>query len=87
MTDKNSEFLRYNLYIIVGLIAGLSIGIGIGPQFRDFVVNNGWPNESISWATMSLIFVSIMLNGFVYHGLKKGDDRKSVTTLPTESKS
>lgn len=65
MTDKSSEILRYNLYIIVGLLAGLSIGIGVGPQFRDFVINNGWPNESISWATMSLIFVSIMLNGFL----------------------
>lgn len=66
MTDKSREILRCNLYIIVGVLAGLSIGIGVGPQFRDFVTNRGWPNESISWVAMSLIFVSIMLNGFLY---------------------
>jgi hypothetical protein len=86
MTDKGSEILRYSLYIIVGLLAGLSIGIGVGPQFRDFVINNGWPNESISLVTMSLIFISIMLNSFLYHGLKKGDYRKSVTKPSTQSK-
>ena len=85
MNDKSREILRCHLYVIVGLLVGLSIGIGVGPQFRDFVIDNGWPNESISWVTMSLILVSIMLNGFLYHGSKKVDHPKSDTNPSPQS--
>lgn len=87
MTDRTRECLRCSGYIVVGLFAGLAIGIGVGPQVREFLMNKGWPNESISWITMSLVFVSIFLNGFLYNGLKKGDHRRSVTNPSPQSES
>jgi hypothetical protein len=87
MTNESTEFLRYNLYIIVGLLAGLSIGIGVGPQFRDFVINKRWPKESIDAVAWSLFFVSILLNFYLYRGLQKGDHRESVTNSSPQSQS
>lgn len=84
-TNKSREALRYTLYIIVGLLAGLAIGIGLGPRLRDFVISNGWPNESIMYITMSLVLVSTVLNGFLYQGWKKDDYRKSDTNPPAKS--
>ena len=86
--DRNREFLRANLYIIVGLLAGLGIGIAVGSQFRDFVLSNGWPKESVSWIVMSLIYVSILLNAFLYQGWKKINAQESDMnpTLQSESK-
>jgi hypothetical protein len=78
MTSKSKEMLRSNLYVLVGLLGGLAIGIGVSPQFRELVISNGWPKESISWITMFLIFVSVMLNAFLYLGWKKVDARESV---------
>lgn len=84
MTDRKDR-LRCYLYTIVGLLAGLAIGIGVGPRFRDFVISHGWPNESISWITQCLIVVSIILNGFLYSGWKKSDHGKSTTNPSPKS--
>jgi hypothetical protein len=78
MTDKIREMLRYNLYITAGLLAGLAIGISVGPRLRDFVFSIGWPKESIDWLTWALIWVSIMINGLLWQRLKKVDRRESV---------
>ncbi|MFO0181030.1 MAG: hypothetical protein ACK517_04510 [bacterium] len=85
MTDKSRDFFRWYGYVIVGLLAGLAIGIGLGPRLRDFVISNGWPNESITYITMSLVLISTMLNGFLYQGWKKDDYRKSDTNPPAKS--
>ena len=86
-TNKSREALRYTLYIIVGLLTGLAVGIGVGPRIRDFVMSNGWPDESISWITLSLVFVSMMLNGFLYQGWKKNDHMKSGKNSSPKSES
>jgi hypothetical protein len=71
--------------VIVGLLAGLAIGLGLGPRLRDFLISNGWPNESIMYIAMSLVLVSTMLNGFLYQGWKKDDYRKSVPNPTAKS--
>jgi hypothetical protein len=85
MTDKSRDFLRCNGYVIVGLLAGLAIGLGLGTRLRDFLISNGWPNESSMYIAMSLVIVSTMLNGFLYQGWKKDDYRKSVPNPPAKS--
>ncbi len=85
MTDKSRGFLRCNGYVIVGLLAGLAIGLGLGPRLRDFLISNGWPNESIMYIAMSLVLISTMLNGFLYQGWKKDDYRKSVPNPTAKS--
>jgi len=85
MTDKSREFLRCNGYVIVGLLAGLAIGLGLGTRLRDFLISNGWPNGSIMYIAMSLVLVSTMLNGFLYQGWKKDDYRKSVPNPTAKS--
>ncbi len=85
MTENSRDFLRCNGYVVVGLLAGLAIGLGLGPRLRDFLISNGWPNESIMYIAMSLVLVSTMLNGFLYQGLKKDDYRKSVPNPSAKS--
>lgn len=85
MTDRSGEFSRCNGYIIVGLLVGLAIGIGVGPQVQGFMITNGWPNETTRWISISMIFVSIILNGFLYYGLKKGDHGKPIRSPSPQS--
>ena len=88
MTDKRRELLRSNLYIIVGALVGFAIGLSVSTQLREFVIISGWPKESIGWFSMSLIFISIMLNAFLYQGWKMVESRELVKnpTLQPESK-
>jgi hypothetical protein len=87
MTDNSREIRRFSLCIIVGLFLGLAIGIGLGPRARGFVINNGWPKESIRWVTISFTFAAVILNGILRHGYRNVDRLKSVIhpTPPAES--
>ncbi len=76
--NKTQFYWLANAYLLTGMLAGMGLGVNLGPLIASSLEAQQWPKGMAGMIGMGMIFVAVIANGFLYMRTTRISSRSSV---------